>query len=80
MTGRPRQCYYCNAGDVRQELRPYGPGGAPVCHACVSDPAHPERQDAAAAMFTEEQRRDNQETSVAARLKLLFPKFRSDEP
>ena len=33
-------CYYC--GDT-EELRPYGPGGAPICFVCGS---HPERKKA----------------------------------
>ena len=48
----PKACYYCGAGDQRQVLRPYGPGGSDVCLSCVLDPAHPEREAAAAAVFT----------------------------
>lgn len=30
-------CHYC--GSTEQELRPYGPGGGPVCFGCaMSDP------------------------------------------
>lgn len=37
-----RRCHYCQrpAGRGHHELRPYGPGGASVCFACVKrDPA-----------------------------------------
>jgi hypothetical protein len=50
------RCHWCGGGDLVQELRPYGPGGALVCHGCVTDPAHPEREAAAAVMFEAEQR------------------------
>ena len=30
----PKTCYYCGK---EKELRPYGPGGAPVCFACAMD-------------------------------------------
>ena len=33
-------CYYC--GTTEKELRPYGPGGAVVCHTCAF--ATPERE------------------------------------
>lgn len=33
-------CYYC--GTTEAELRPYGPGGSPLCFACMK--ADPERE------------------------------------
>ncbi len=43
-------CYYCGTG-AADELRPYGPGGAPVCCPCVtSDPKR--NADAQAAFHT----------------------------
>lgn len=41
------ECYYC--GITERELRPYGPGGAWVCHPCVT--ATPERNAAAQNAF-----------------------------
>lgn len=41
-------CHYCSqAGD----LRPYGPGGTWVCHPCITDPAHAERNKLAVEAF-----------------------------
>lgn len=56
MTFDPHRCVFCGANDRLQDLRPFGPGGAPACLACVTDPAHPEREEAAAALFEEAQR------------------------
>ena len=44
MTGR---CHYC--GPTTRELRPYGPGGADICHPCMK--ASPEREEAAMQVF-----------------------------
>lgn len=38
-------CHYC--GPTDEELRPYGPGGAPICFPCMK--AKPEREKAARA-------------------------------
>jgi hypothetical protein len=39
-------CHYCNEeGDTR----PYGPGGSPVCHPCIT--SDPERNKAAQEAF-----------------------------
>jgi hypothetical protein len=38
---RLHACHWC--GPTEEALRPYGPGGATVCHDCTFDPAHPER-------------------------------------
>ena len=43
----PARCVYC--GSTTAELRPYGPGGAPLCHLCMK--ATPEREAAAGAAF-----------------------------
>lgn len=40
-------CHYC--GPTDRELRPYGPGGATVCHPCAT--ATPEREKVTAAAF-----------------------------
>lgn len=51
---QPR-CYYCKTtfrrDDMTTELRPYGPGGSPLCFRCMSDPAHPEREEQAKRAF-----------------------------
>lgn len=56
MTHDPHRCFYCGGSDALQVLRPYGPGGAAVCVGCVTDPAHPEREAAAAAMYAQAER------------------------
>jgi hypothetical protein len=38
-------CCYCRT--TSQELRPYGPEGAPVCHPCATSPEHKEQTQAA---------------------------------
>ena len=38
MTRSRNRCYYCHS--TTRELRPYGPGGALVCHPCGTSPAH----------------------------------------
>lgn len=43
----PGTCHFC--GPTERELRPYGPGGANICHPCMK--ATPEREEAAAAAF-----------------------------
>ena len=40
-------CHYC--GTTEEELRPYGPGGDPLCFACMT--AEPEREKEAGKMF-----------------------------
>lgn len=40
-------CYYC--GPTDRELRPYGPGGSPICFPCMK--ASPEREEAAKQAF-----------------------------
>lgn len=40
-------CHYC--GPTDRELRPYGPGGADICHPCMK--ANPERERAAQRTF-----------------------------
>lgn len=40
-------CHYC--GTTARELRPYGPGGSPVCFPCMMET--PEREEAAGAAF-----------------------------
>lgn len=40
-------CHYC--GPTGRETRPYGPGGADICHPCMK--ATPEREAAAGAAF-----------------------------
>lgn len=40
-------CHYC--GPTDRELRPYGPGGASVCHPCAH--ATPEREAEAKSAF-----------------------------
>lgn len=36
-------CHYCGLVGEPGDLRPYGPGGAPVCHPCAT--ATPERRE-----------------------------------
>lgn len=38
-----RACHYCQS--TTEELRPYGPGGKPICHPCMK--TSPEREAAA---------------------------------
>ena len=45
--GRLHSCYSC--GPTERELRPYGPGGAPICHPCMK--ADPEREKAASQVY-----------------------------
>lgn len=40
-------CHYC--GTTERDLRPYGPGGSPICHPCAT--ATPEREAATHAAF-----------------------------
>jgi hypothetical protein len=40
-------CHYCGTMDA--ELRPYGPGGAPICFRCMK--AEPSREQAARQAF-----------------------------
>ena len=40
-------CHYCGRAD--REVRPYGPGGATVCHPCATET--PERQVAAEGAY-----------------------------
>ena len=40
-------CYYCGTSD---DLRPYGPGGAPLCFPCMK--ADPAREEEAERQFT----------------------------
>lgn len=46
MTAR-EGCHYC--GTTERELRPYGPGGSPLCFPCMT--ASPEREQAAKNTF-----------------------------
>ena len=41
-------CHYCKA--TAEEMRPYGPGGAELCYACMT--ATPEREAQARAAFS----------------------------
>jgi hypothetical protein len=41
------ECHYCHS--TEKELRPYGPGGAMVCHPCAT--ATPEREKQTEAAF-----------------------------
>lgn len=41
-------CHYC--GPTDRELRPYGPGGATICHPCMK--ADPDRERAASQVFS----------------------------
>lgn len=50
------QCHWCEVDDRAQVLLPLGPGGRPVCVKCVTDPAHPEREEGAAAAYEQFQR------------------------
>lgn len=43
-------CHYC--GTTERELRPYGPGGSPLCFSCLKDPEHPEREAQAKRAFS----------------------------
>lgn len=43
------RCYYCRRSD--RDMRPYGPGGSALCFACMTDPQHPEREEAAKRAF-----------------------------
>jgi len=55
MTDTATKCHYCQQGEAELgpgALRPYGPGGTAVCFPCVSDEAHPEREQAAHDAFT----------------------------
>lgn len=40
-------CYFCSS--TTAVLRPYGPGGSPICFACIK--ASPEREEAAALVY-----------------------------
>jgi hypothetical protein len=40
------KCHYCDSSD---DLRPYGPNGAPICFRCMK--ASPDREAAAVSMF-----------------------------
>jgi hypothetical protein len=51
----PHRCLYCGGSDALQELKPLGPVGAMVCLPCVTDPAHPEREAAAQAVYEQAQ-------------------------
>lgn len=42
---------YRDHGHEADSLRPYGPGGAPVCAACTFDEEHPERKELAQQAF-----------------------------
>lgn len=46
MTTTREGCHYCGITD---ELRPYGPGGTPICFNCMK--ASPEREAAAGSAF-----------------------------
>lgn len=43
-----RICHLCGAGD--RELRPYGPGGSPICYPCAT--GTPEREREAEMQFS----------------------------
>lgn len=44
-----RNCFYCDAGPEKDEMRPYGPNGAWIHFDCMM--AVPEREAAAKSMF-----------------------------
>lgn len=47
MSADKQACHYCGSTD--EELRPYGPGGEPLCFPCMM--ADPEREAAAGRAY-----------------------------